>query len=41
MLDCDAEHAKPLLTNLISMLHMIKSQKVTILSGEFIKKIDE
>lgn len=41
VLDCDAEHAKPLLNNLISMLHMIRSQKVTILSGEFIKKIDQ
>lgn len=40
VLDCDAEHAKPLLGNLTSMLHLVHTEKVTILSGEFIKKID-
>lgn len=33
VLDCDAEHARILLDNLISMIHLIKGQKVTILSG--------
>jgi magnesium-transporting ATPase (P-type) len=33
VLDCDAEHARTLLDNLTSMIHMIKGQKVTILSG--------
>lgn len=40
-LDCDAEHAKTLLVNLISMMHYIHSAKVTIVSGQFIKKIDD
>jgi magnesium-transporting ATPase (P-type) len=32
-LDCDAEHAKLLLENLTSMLHLIHAKKVTIFSG--------
>lgn len=33
VLDCDADHAKPLLGNLTSMLHLVHTEKVTILSG--------
>ena len=39
-LDCGAEHAKTLLTNLTSMIHMLQSKKVTVVSGDFIRKID-
>jgi magnesium-transporting ATPase (P-type) len=32
-LDCDAEHAKNLILNLRSMMHLVNHKKVTILSG--------
>jgi len=32
-LDCEAEHAKILIKNVQEMLHIIKEDKVTVLSG--------
>jgi phospholipid-transporting ATPase len=33
VLDCGPEHAKSLLNNLSTMMHVLKNKKVTIVSG--------
>lgn len=40
-LDCEPEHAEVLINNVESMLHYIKGDKVTIVSGEILRKMKD